>query len=43
MIHFHAQDTEGMIFLLEIQIFNFFVDGEMVWRYCDDCIFVSGV
>ena len=40
---FLSQKMDTMIFFTEIEILNFFVLGECIWRHCSDCCLVSGV
>jgi hypothetical protein len=40
---FLSQKTVAMIFLVDVDILNFFADGEWAWRHCIDCRLVSGV
>jgi len=34
---FLSQKTDAMIFFTEIEVLNFLVLGECVWRHCSDC------
>ena len=40
---FLSQKMDTMIFLIEIEVFNFLILGECIWCHCSDCCLDSGV